>query len=1093
MTTVIPNHPIHPDFHERISVKVEGQLPGFVKHDHELFVSFLEAYYEYMEQVGKPYEVIGNLNNYANIDKTVDEFLQYFKKQFGDDIPESIFANSNKPFILKHLRDFYRTKGSEKSFEFLFRLLYQEEITITYPGKDILRTSDGKYDTSYVIRTIDMSENIFSMEGKRITGQTSGAKATVESIIVEILGSACITSLFLSEVLGEFQTNELISDGTHSFSIGNMIIDSEVTNSGSLYSVDDIIPLMGVAKNSGALIRVREITSGSLTTTTINNAGSGYKVGDKLTINNTNKLSLDGRPASLIVQDVDVNGSITKLWLENKGSGYIALPTIDGGGSGTDADIVFNLEGTGIGGIKKLEIINSGFGYNNIPTLDFSGQGDGTATATLSIGGFDTTPKTRFINSDGFLSANKYIQDSNFYQLFSYEIESSQNIIQWRDIVKRLIHPAGLALFGKVQYTSRFAAPLSITSIVPDTLDRYTIVFHDGTLTPPYILDLNIETCDDAQDIRVFHPTDNYGGFILDDDFEDYQPSPDTLSTAFSVDEDYQPSPETLSTVFSSEENYGQLIEPAATTQSANIGCPGDIDFPFTVGICSPTDFGLITDSDINGGGADLQPEDYGEVRDPNFYFQPTKCQTYEIDLGIENLLENYGYDDYLYTYISEGSHTGRSDTVEDYGSTIEASTDKEDYGKVNWFNTYFGTQKKLGPILRTQDTTKFYSSYRTTENIGTIQRIFVFDGADGHKIAPTVTVEAPVNGGTTATAMAYFKNPLIPDLQVGQGDDTTTPIILTQEVNDVSHITVSLNGLIQVPNVDYTVSGTTITFDEAVSTDESIMIYYLNYNDEYSLQTGQGDDTTTPVILTQVVNNAEDIIVSLNGITQIPTTDYTVSGTTITFDESVSTDESIVIQYLGDGWTTIQQGQGDDTTIPIVLSQVVTGNANSSESKKEHVIITLNGIRQIPINDYTIDGTTLTFNEVVSSDDNILVYYLDENMRPSSEELDYIAGIKVMNPGDGYTYEEIPNVTVAPSESGQTAIASATIVRGPHYSPISIRQNEKAADFLILRGNKTKRCVEPIITQYKLISDPNNAGSFYETTPPITDRLQGI
>ena len=52
MTTVIPNHPIHPDFHERISVKVEGQLPGFVKHDHELFVSFLEAYYEYMEQVG---------------------------------------------------------------------------------------------------------------------------------------------------------------------------------------------------------------------------------------------------------------------------------------------------------------------------------------------------------------------------------------------------------------------------------------------------------------------------------------------------------------------------------------------------------------------------------------------------------------------------------------------------------------------------------------------------------------------------------------------------------------------------------------------------------------------------------------------------------------------------------------------------------------------------------------------------------------------------------------------------------------------------------------------------------------------------------
>ena len=48
MAVVSPNQPIHPALDERISVKVEGQLPAFVKQDHATFVAFLEAYYEYM-------------------------------------------------------------------------------------------------------------------------------------------------------------------------------------------------------------------------------------------------------------------------------------------------------------------------------------------------------------------------------------------------------------------------------------------------------------------------------------------------------------------------------------------------------------------------------------------------------------------------------------------------------------------------------------------------------------------------------------------------------------------------------------------------------------------------------------------------------------------------------------------------------------------------------------------------------------------------------------------------------------------------------------------------------------------------------------
>ena len=40
------------------------------------------------------------------------------------------------------------------------------------------------------------------------------------------------------------------------------------------------------------------------------------RIFDKLEINNSGKLSLDGRSASLIVDEVDVNGSITKIFIE---------------------------------------------------------------------------------------------------------------------------------------------------------------------------------------------------------------------------------------------------------------------------------------------------------------------------------------------------------------------------------------------------------------------------------------------------------------------------------------------------------------------------------------------------------------------------------------------------------------------------------------------------------------------------------------------------------------------------------------------------------------------------------------------------------
>ncbi len=488
-----PNLPIHPSFDERISVRVEGQLPDFVKSDHPTFIAFLEAYYEYMEQTGKPYEIIGNLRNYFNIDKTVDDYLQYFKTQFGKDIPEAVFANSNKPHVIKRFRDFYRSKGSEKSFQFLFRLLYQEEIEFYYPSVDMLRVSDGRYTKDKILRCIDTSGSsaIFDFTGVTITGGTSGTKGIVELVLKEQIGAFEVSTIYLSKVVGTFLANETVTDGTNTFTLDSMVTGYTMTNPGNGYSVDDNVTVTGGGAGAvGAQLLVESLSTGSITIANIVAAGSGYVVGDKLTIDNTNKLEIDGRTCSLLVKTVNGSGGITALEFENNGLGYKSLPTVSGGGSGTGVSITLN--GSGIGGIKTLQLRQNGFHYQSVPLLDFSNIGDGTAKGTAIISGYENEYQTRWLGDDGFLSAANYIQDSRYYQAFSYEIKSGNTIDKWRDYVKRVVHPSGLALFGRTLITGLLETGINL-SIPPRHKYPWTIVWHDGDIEPPVRLNLQLQ------------------------------------------------------------------------------------------------------------------------------------------------------------------------------------------------------------------------------------------------------------------------------------------------------------------------------------------------------------------------------------------------------------------------------------------------------------------------------------------------------------------------------------------------------------------------------------------------------------------------
>jgi F0F1-type ATP synthase membrane subunit b/b' len=54
-----------------------------------------------------------------------------------------------------------------------------------------------------------------------------------------------------------------------------------------------------------------------------------------------------------------------------------------------------------------------------------------------------------YLNADGFISDEMYIHDGNYYQAFSYVIKVEEELKAYADIVRALVHPAGMKLFAE--------------------------------------------------------------------------------------------------------------------------------------------------------------------------------------------------------------------------------------------------------------------------------------------------------------------------------------------------------------------------------------------------------------------------------------------------------------------------------------------------------------------------------------------------------------------------------------------------------------------------------------------------------------------
>jgi len=377
----------------KVSTVVSKQLPEFVREDNAQFVAFLEAYYEFLEQSNKR-----NLESLRDIDDTVDSFVQYFKDELLQQLPQTLL--SDKRYLAKQIKEVYRSKGTIKSYEFLFRLLFNETPELYFPKVDMLRVSDGKWDQSNVIRAVQITGESFNLVGQTIT--QGSTRASVESVIKFQVGTVTIVQLTLNEasIVGTFNFTDNISgfDNTDNsvirLDIIPVVTNFNVVQGGSYYSVGSPLNLIS-GTGTDAQAEVQNIGYGSITEIVIDTPGSGYSVGTELLFNNADAgdtgdslvsaraIITDTDLDSILMEDgsyllqedlsqIDIEtattGGIRKVELITGGAYYRKLPIITATG-GTGAKLL--AIGDNVGRITKIGITNPGTGYETAPIATF--------------------------------------------------------------------------------------------------------------------------------------------------------------------------------------------------------------------------------------------------------------------------------------------------------------------------------------------------------------------------------------------------------------------------------------------------------------------------------------------------------------------------------------------------------------------------------------------------------------------------------------------------------------------------------------------------------------------------------------------------
>ena len=187
---------------------IPKQFPSFYNTQGPNFIAFIKAYYEWMESQGNPLYYSRNFLTFQDIDTTLPQFIQYFQDEFMNNLPTTMTTNPR--LLLKHILDLYRSKGTKRGYELLFRILFNEDIRIYIPNEFIFKPSDNTWvKNSYI--EVTSSPYLPLLVGQSIQSSSSEASALVEDFNVLNINNKIVNVLTLSNVEGNFRFGSFLS------------------------------------------------------------------------------------------------------------------------------------------------------------------------------------------------------------------------------------------------------------------------------------------------------------------------------------------------------------------------------------------------------------------------------------------------------------------------------------------------------------------------------------------------------------------------------------------------------------------------------------------------------------------------------------------------------------------------------------------------------------------------------------------------------------------------------------------------------------------------------------------------------------------
>lgn len=267
----------------KLSAVVANQFPDFYKEEGENFLAFVEAYYEYMEQNGKLTDAIQNLEDYRNINTTLDEYLTHFQESLLPSVPYNIA--SDKRLLAKFIKNINNARGTLASYKLLFRSIYNESVEINYPADQMLKVSDGDWNIDRYLVTTHNKKN-YTLIGKTIRGAESKAEALVEDVVGRVVNGRDLMQINVSNVKGSFNHSETVSLSSdpdlagHTITVEAGISKITIQDAGAQYAAGDIVDIISTKTGAfGKVVVTETVDLGGALTFSIEDGGSGYTAG----------------------------------------------------------------------------------------------------------------------------------------------------------------------------------------------------------------------------------------------------------------------------------------------------------------------------------------------------------------------------------------------------------------------------------------------------------------------------------------------------------------------------------------------------------------------------------------------------------------------------------------------------------------------------------------------------------------------------------------------------------------------------------------------------------------------------------------------